>query len=436
MGSRSINTTGRTETPGHNALAAASLVPANTSAKRSRDDLDHTPQKRSKEDSSSRCYSCSVALPNQPVHACRLCPHIWFCLQCCVKAAKIHPDHPFKLIQPKSAAAKESVVPRVVEAAETRSRHYQPRPDAQEGNGDEVRRGSHEDPNNVDPSSVNSPVAEAAAFTHLPSCATCGKNLPSLRYKCQTCSDTNFCSRCRGLHAHPLKTFTCPMDGSSECSSECSSEDESTDNIIEDDPGLVGDDDDAGTETGTETSTGKLDSTANATDSIELIQRPAQLVAPLSEALYTNMTSEDVIQIKDALLAAATKLQGILSKKGTRPTLPSGVSVPTSLLKFPIEFSTLNGDPGMESDAEGGDSHELDGADSDELDGADSDEGRLGRKHCKSRGSRRVWTWTEKDRHQLRGMKEKGWPLARIAKALGRSEGAVMQQWRKQKMGL
>lgn len=435
-----VSNVGRTEPLRHHALNPVCPTSANTSAKRSRDEPMY--QKRS-EGGSSHCYSCSIVLAGQPVHACRLCADIRFCLQCCIKASEIHPHHPFKLIQPNLAAAKEPAAAPIIEAYAAESRRHQAQQRVQGGDDGEASRGQCQDRSDVSLSSIDKPGVEATPMIRLPTCASCGKSLPSLRYLCQTCSDTNFCSRCRGLHLHPLKTFTCPTDSSSDSSSDYFSEnDQSSKDGLEDDRNRVENDesDYGGIGEGSDSSEGlglldvdqdtQGDISVNgegASDTVELIQRSAQIPVSSSQALYTNMTSEDVIQIKDALLAAAAKLQGILKKKGSQPALLSSIPIPTSLLNFPIEISTL-GD-GLDVGSDVGDS------DGGELDGVDCDQRRVDRKHRRQR-STRAWAWTEKDRRQLRRMKEKGWTWARIATALRRSEGAAMQQWRKQKMGL
>lgn len=38
--------------------------------------------------------------------------------------------------------------------------------------------------------------------------------------------------------------------------------------------------------------------------------------------------------------------------------------------------------------------------------------------------------WLPQDKRQLAGMKGKNWSIERIARVLGRSDGAVAQQWR------
>ncbi|KAI0859183.1 hypothetical protein F4860DRAFT_516049 [Xylaria cubensis] len=55
-----------------------------------------------------------------------------------------------------------------------------------------------------------------------------------------------------------------------------------------------------------------------------------------------------------------------------------------------------------------------------------------GHKQSKHRAKTPHQRWRPEDRQRLKDMKEKGWPNDRIAMALGRSAGAVAQQWRKQ----
>lgn len=53
----------------------------------------------------------------------------------------------------------------------------------------------------------------------------------------------------------------------------------------------------------------------------------------------------------------------------------------------------------------------------------------------RGRGGHRLWVWTPRDKQRLRRMKERGLSDQEAADALGRTAGAVAQQWRKQRLG-
>lgn len=85
---------------------------------------------------------------------------------------------------------------------------------------------------------------------------------------------------------------------------------------------------------------------------------------------------------------------------------PQVLRVPKSLLRFPIELETLDGDHQVV--------HEK------------ATQQERTRKH--GRGYR----WTSDDRKHLQEMKQKGWSVEQIGAQLGRSPMAIVQQWRKQ----
>lgn len=128
-------------------------------------------------------------------------------------------------------------------------------------------------------------------------------------------------------------------------------------------------------------------------------------------------------------------------------------SVQRRQMRFPVDLATLDAegvdaedldaeDPGSQDTG----TEDLDATESQKSDAGDADQdGVVSQKASSDRavppGSDstsqariRKWRpWTPRERRQLQRMKQRGWDDDRIGAALGRSGGAVDQQWRKQK---
>ncbi|KAH8744090.1 hypothetical protein F5883DRAFT_30722, partial [Diaporthe sp. PMI_573] len=157
------------------------------------------------------CRLCSGVVDDQPRQQCQICPDVYFCLSCSINSAILHPGHTFKMVEPL-------ITTNI--------------PDQQQYNNhkqlalsyDKADDKADEDTLGQNLGEVDDEEARQMLSTvlRIPLCKVCQTRLFDLRYECQDCPDTNFCSSCRLLESgHTLKLVTSPVivsnsDGSAE----------------------------------------------------------------------------------------------------------------------------------------------------------------------------------------------------------------------------
>lgn len=431
------------------------------------------------------CGQCTRSLEDGPRHQCQRCPQIQYCLRCSIDAEYLHPDHPFKLVRPSRHSRHIAVAERVLEATA--------------GGLGTVAEKSDRVPEHrmsEDGAGLDRPDGNLLAECpfRLPRCASCQEVLADLRYECQECHDTNFCSDCRTAHYlhHTLKCCTGPVMHSDSSSGEPNEEDAEDSNELsdgdlfstelgigtvddpesdkhesiegtesdnsapgerksrDDEPGSERNEDDietVGTHEPQEISqrgdTGE-DNTEDA--DLTLAVRPtAQTRLPSSSTGPIEVTYTDFAQMTAAMTRAMNNMQTmvraaehILRAHGSsRNTTEDGVLVPKTMATSGINHATR--DSAFVPETLFGVPVELATLDNDdsELDDYYSESDRCddtARSSTRKRKQRHApRQWTAEDQRQLRKMKKNGWTDARIGLALNRSAGAVSQQWRKQK---
>ncbi|KAG6358171.1 hypothetical protein INS49_014055 [Diaporthe citri] len=307
----------------------------------------------------------------------------------------------------------------------------------------------------------------------IPFCKNCETKLFDLRYECQDCPDTNFCSSCRLVHnRHTLKLVTSPIiisswdnsDEDGEVPDDASSTHDGTD---EDSDASIHPEFDGGGENAEygiehanieyisdDRGRGETDewvdsSPENIINSKEC--RPIELRsrARKSPVRQPDIPFKDFSQIARTMTKAMKRMQAVVraaedmvrvqthqnsSQRGVPKTHDSERSrstsrkrpVPEALLDFPIDFATLDYDDNddEESEEEGKDEGR-------------GDESSSSSRICprpRKRNRQRPRQWSSKDRRRLAQLKQKGWKDDRIGADLGRSASAVSQQWRKQRL--
>lgn len=150
------------------------------------------------------------------------------------------------------------------------------------------------------------------------------------------------------------------------------------------------------------------------------LERQALIIAQRSQRTYSpshiNLSYEQFAQLTQTITQTVTQalaraadqmfLNALVHNQGHQISPPRNIRLPQSLLNFPVNLDSLDTD-----------------GDHDEEDN-----------HAENRRQKTTrHAWTPEDRQRLREMKRKGWTDERIGRALGRSPGAISQQWRKQK---
>lgn len=150
------------------------------------------------------CGQCTRSLEDRPRYQCRRCPHIHYCLSCSINAELLYPDHPFELARPSSRGQNIEAAERVLDTMPVG-------PEIIAGTASGVVE-SRMPEYGVGIDLPNGDSLADCPFV-LPHCASCQEVLADLRYECQECHDTNFCSDCRTTHYlyHTLKVCTGPV---------------------------------------------------------------------------------------------------------------------------------------------------------------------------------------------------------------------------------
>lgn len=421
---------------------------ANTSAKR-RHHVAAMDQKRRRDDSGNGlrhevgyndlecCLMCGSSLDDKPFHQCLSCLQGQYCMMCSSGALAQHPGHSFTLVMPRQ-----------------KSRNSRSKPDTDGNppyNGHRDREGrsdgneEHSDGNEAhrDPTVPEQSPEPRPAF-RIPACQNCRVRLYDLRYECQSCVDTNFCSSCRTSHTHPVKAVTHPI-GYETDSEGSNGSDKDAGTVIFDDSSCgedsdalpIGDDDTVesfhrpSSDQGAARSDHGQRHTGGHGQMIRMRElqrassRPSQLSqeqlsqigSEITTAMYKMQSNmQSMIGAVERILRNSNQTASGSDLANLTQALPSA-----SLLSFPIDFETLEDD--IEVDIN------TDVSDGDQP-SAQPREGK--RKRKRKETARTSRQWTSHDRDKLSRLKARGWTDARIGDALGRSAGAISQQWRKQ----
>lgn len=324
------------------------------------------------------CCLCDIDLATLPRRQCIDCPHIHFCIPCSINGRDIHPGH---TLQFRRAGEPDR----------------EPGP---AGVNDAIHdRGPVETPQNrEEPDSREIDIHEPTATnTHQGQCCGCKAKLPGLGYECQSCPDLRFCFLCHKSHHHTLTVATVPRLSTPEF----------------DRSGETGD-------------LGASDSHENAQSkqSALTIRRAAEETNQDATTIALTRLTQSMTQAIDGMIALRSSAEELLRLRShdTRAItllstpLADATSVTHSLLDFPIDFSTLNQNKNKDE--------------SDDVNGGGSDyehelHQKRGRLHKR---------WTNEDRRRLREMRREGLTFTEIGTVLGRTEGAVTQEWRKLSM--
>ncbi|KAF3768442.1 hypothetical protein M406DRAFT_71450 [Cryphonectria parasitica EP155] len=360
------------------------------------------------------CSLCDASLQHIVWHQCSQCPGLRYCQDCAINIPALHPGHSFHIS----------------------------RPDLQNDPGQEGER---------DQTSLGGSVSRSRA----PQCDVCEELLYDLRYECQVCLDTNLCSSCRKFHPdHALKAITCPYDGESDasCDAEAGGEDEDEvddeddvdeqrqcTNVVQEDAdsALANCDDAISSSLGPFHDSGEAGILDKSDDNRAAARAPPQTksnaTGKRAGSSYIGVPIEEYQRMVKAT-------QAIEAMAGVAEELFGTPAAKTSAITKKFDLGSLDPEDlaGLD-DADEEVSHRKDIGDDDEDNGEDDnneqDSARAtnAMRHSRPKGSRRPRVWTPQDRKVLRERKLEGWTDQRVGDLLGRSAGAVAQQWRKQK---
>lgn len=405
----------------------------------------------------SQCYYCGKGLLYMAArYRCCHCT-IELCHSCSPNASLIHPGHRF--------LSRDNMSPDELQgdARQDPSMDIGPSPDRQgderdteAGTGKESD-GRHETDAGADMGADSDPDDTKSAETpklYQYACYYCHKELAHLRYECQDCSDiVSSCLSCRAHHdprhvflaiGQPVRSRQPRTDGHSDASH--ASQDGHDGDLYEavadpdedvllggfdaDDPDKVGDgEEDADSVDGESGESGDEGSSSNVEESDARVRGAVvrrQQQHPSTSSLVSYNPTQDTVSISRE---SFTRLSGfvrslldvaeqkITTQARPRPTARAGnasaAQAAMDLLDFDIGDARVDGDEEESSVLMSPPS--------------------LVTTSALGRSPRRPWL--PEDKRQLVAMKQKGWTNVRIAKALGRSQGAVSQQWRKQVEG-
>lgn len=357
-----------------------------------------------------------------PRRQCRQCPDIQFCLSCVINAPLVHPDHDIDFKHPQTTTGSG---PGEDLGSPSRS-------DRSISQGHEL----HGDTQSEEPEVVVG--AHEKDSMCIPKCCLCQAELFELRYDCLDCSE-HFCYGCRKLHLrHTLRIATGPLSVSdSEEGSDVQEVDQDGTSrrrnriggISHSDTGHcveLGMDSSSDIEAvGPCASLTQLQAQVRRSDisiSRKDFAKMARTMKVMVEAAQQIKAGAGIAEQAGAIIEAADHMKEMIGATGrttkllespgaTVPDPPQSLplSLPQSLLNFPIEVATL---------------HSTD--DDDAVDARDDED------EMRELGVRR--RWGPRERRQLKELKSQGLTDRQIGLALGRTASAVSQQWRKQQV--
>lgn len=363
----------------------------------------------------SNCSLCGEVLTGAPRYQCPQCRNIQYCVGCNVNAARLHPAHLLDLVQPTENNTCEE--------------QQRCRP---ESLGESVEpRGTEDTGKAKTPRAASGAIRASGPKTTL--CRFCWDS--SISFECEDCYDASFCARCAKLHTfHTLKPIQRPV-GSPEQRVEGDVDGARLDGTPVDEDGTVEDGhsegghnarlEDLSSQRATSieeeegTNEGSRRSQGSTTDFDHFGRENTQQHVPPRKQPgrrpSIHISHETLEQMTSALRTMTEVVERVLSKHD--PELHAQLSkTPKSLLSVPIDFATLDEDSECE----------------DSGDECEYEEVEIREIRRTSRENFKKVKWTPDDQRKLSLMKEKGWDNKRIGLELGRTAGAVQQQWRKQ----